>query len=137
MKSISNSKLVWDAIASRGEFWETEDDVLSREFNLPPRSAPSPIGATASRQPPSGQAKVRPRSFATDKLSSYISENELRIEFASGPASSWKLPRKNDKAAIRSVRDEAARFVESKGATNGQVNALKKTLTDSGYYVLK
>ena len=133
MKSISVSVSVWEAIASRGKFGETEDDVLRRVFGLSGNAAESaPRAATANRN-----SNGPRRSFATDKLSSYISGNELRVAFASGASKSWKLPPKSDKAALRSVRDAATSFAESKGATLGQINAVKKTLTDSGYHLLK
>ena len=131
MKSISVSLPVWEAIASRGKFGETEDDVLRRVFGLSGKTS-QPAAKTTTKND-SGPR----RSFATDKLSSYISGNELRVEFASGPSKSWKLPPKSDKAGIRAVRDAAVAFAESKKATLGQVNAVKKTLTDSGYHLLK
>lgn len=133
MKSISVSAPVWEAIASRGKFGETEDDVLRRVFGLAGSKAePAPKEAPIKRQ-----SNGPRRSLATDKLSSYISSNELRVAFASGPSKSWKLPPKSDKAALRAVRDAATDFAESNGATLGQVNAVKKTLTDSGYHLLK
>ena len=36
MPTIKVSDEVWEAIAERGKFGETEDDVLRRAFNLPP-----------------------------------------------------------------------------------------------------
>jgi len=139
MKSISISQPVWNAIASRGKFGETEDDVLRRVFGLSPRSDSSPTLATTDTAAnlTTRSSTSRRRSFATNKLSSYISGNELRISFASGQSKSWKLPSKTDKAKLRSVRDEATTFAEKNGATLGQVNAVKKTLTDSGYHLLK
>ena len=133
MKSISVSLPVWEAIASRGKFGETEDDVLRRVFGLSGKKAEPGAKTTNAAKSESGPR----RSFATDKLSSYISGNELRVEFASGPSKSWKLPPKSDKTGIRAVRDAAVGFAESKKATLGQVNAVKKTLTDSGYHLLK
>jgi hypothetical protein len=135
MKSVSISQPVWDAIASRGKFGETEDDVLRRVFGLPPRSAPESAPVPPSR--PTRQATGRRQSFATDKLSSYISGNELRVSFASGASQSWKLPPKNDKTTLRLVREQATGFAEKHGATLGQVNAVRKTLTDSGYHLNK
>jgi len=137
MRTISISDPVWDAIASRGKFGETEDDVLRRVFGLPPLAS----GATVAAKAPSSAAPAmqgrRRSSFATDKLSSYISGNELRVSFASGPSKSWKLPPKSDKASLRAVRNEATSFAEKHGATPGQVNAVRKTLTESGYHLLK
>ena len=133
MKSISVSVPVWDAIASRGKFGETEDDVLRRVFGLSGSKAESaPKSAPATRK-----SNGPRRSFATDKLSSYISGNELRVDFASGASKSWKLPAKSDKNALRAMRDAATSFAESNGATLGQVNAVRKTLTQSGYHLLK
>lgn len=138
MKSISISEPVWQAIASRGKFGETEDDVLRRVFGLPALSGNSYTPAPPVRSSPATRSSaVRRSSFATDKLSSYISGNELRVAFASGPSESWKLPQKSDKAALRTVRDQATAFAEKHGATLGQVNAVKKALTDSGYHLLK
>lgn len=131
MKSISVSVPVWEEIASRGKFGETEDDVLRRVFGLP--GSATEQGSTSAVPRSNGPR----RPFATDKLSSYISNNELRISFASGSFKSWKLPSKSDKAALRAVRDAATNFAKSKGATLGQINAVKKTLTDSGYHLIK
>ena len=137
MKSVPISQLVWDAIASRGKFGETEDDVLRRVFGLPPRSASEPVTTSAPPSRAARQSNGRRRSFATDKLSSYISGNELRISFASGASKSWKLPSKSDKATLRTVREQATSFAEKNGATPGQVNAVRKTLTESGYHLTK
>jgi hypothetical protein len=139
MKGILVSEAVWNAIAALGKFGETEDDVLRRVFKLPV----CPAAEAALMQPPQvGLRKAArssgPRSsFATDKMSSYISGNELRVSFASGASSAWRLPSKSDKAALRTVRDQATAFARKHGATLGQVNAVKKTLTDSGYHLLK
>ena len=138
MKSISISEPVWEAIAGRGKFGETEDDVLRRVFGLPPLAGGnSSTAATIKAAPIARQSKGPRRSFATDKLSSYISGNELRVSFASGASKSWKLSSKNDKAALRVVRDAATGFAEKHGATIGQINAVRKTLTDSCYHLLK
>lgn len=137
MKSISVSEPVWEAIASRGKFGETEDDVLRRVFGVPPLSSANAAPHIAPTAPATRKSNGPRRSFATDKLSSYISGNELRVSFASGPSSSWKLASKNDKTALRAMRDAATSFAKKHGATLGQVNAVKKTLTDSGYHLLK
>ena len=140
MKSINVSELVWQAIANRGKFGETEDDVLRRVFNLPENTDPASDhqAPQPSRLPVASRTRGRRQSFATDKLSSYISSgNELCVSFASGPSSSWDLPKKSDKAAIRVVRDKAISFAERHDATVGQLNAVKKTLTDAGYHLLK
>lgn len=136
MRSISISQPVWDAIASRGKFGETEDDVLKRVFGIQAASGAAQA-APLTEKPATRKSGGRRASFATDKLSSYISGNELRVTFASGPSQSWKLPQKSDKATLRKVREQATQFAEKHGATHGQVNAVRKTLTDSGYHLLK
>lgn len=138
MRSINVSEPVWQAIADRGKFGETEDDVLRRVFDLPENTeTDKDVLATQQRAASSSKSIGPRRSFATDKLSSYISDNKLRVSFASGPSSSWTLPERDDKANIRIVRDKAVSFAEDHGATLGQVNAVKKTLTDSGYHLIK
>jgi len=135
MKTITISEPVWQAIANLGKFGETEDDVLRRVFKLSVDSIPN---EEVQRQTATTHFKSSPRrSFATDRMSSYISGTQLRISFASGPSDAWALPPKNDKAALREVREKATRFAISNGATVGQVNAVRKTLTDAGYHLTK
>ncbi|HTA65858.1 MAG TPA: hypothetical protein VK753_10175 [Xanthomonadaceae bacterium] len=139
MKPITVSEPVWQAIAARGKFGETEDDVLRRVFGLTEDTNPPGDHQTnQASQPPVRPRVTGPRqSFATDRLSSYISGNELRVSFASGPSNSWVLPKKTDKAAIRVVRDKATSFAEKHGATIGQINAVRKTLTDAEFHLNK
>lgn len=137
MKPISISQPVWEAIASRGKFGETEDDVLRRVFGLPPREPGMPVDPKLTPRLAHRSGAAQRRSFATDKLTSYISGNELRISFASGPSNSWRLPPKDDKTQLRSIRDQATSFAKEHGATVGQVNAVRKTLTEAGYHLMK
>jgi hypothetical protein len=136
MRTIDVSEEVWQAIAAQGKFGETEDDVLRRILKLPvstdqPR-APSK-GNGASRRP----SALPRRSFATQRMSAYINNGQLHVSFAGGPARSWSLPGKSDKAALLTMREKAVAFVRENNATLGQVNALKKTLTDAGYYLTR
>jgi hypothetical protein len=139
MRSILISDPVWQAIAANGKFGETEDDVLRRVFGLAPATeataAPGPGLARATALPRS--TGTRRQSFATNRMSSYISGNELRVSFASGEANAWPLPKQGDREGIRTVRDKAIVFAERNGATLGQTNAVRKTLTDAGYHLLK
>ena len=71
-------------------------------------------------------------------MSSYIGGNQLYIEFHGGASSSWTLPDRNDKAGIRAVLDKAILFAKNNGASvPGQTNAVRKTLTDEGYHLIK
>jgi len=53
------------------------------------------------------------------------------------PVKGWSLPKRDDKAGIRRVRDAAVQFAEENGATVGQVFAVKKALTEAGYHLVK
>lgn len=130
MRTIRISEAVWQAIASRGKFGETEDDVLRRVFELPPNSMHEGVKTLTT----SG----RRRSFAIQRMSSYIDGNQLHIEFNGGASSSWALPDRTDKAGIRLVLDKAIQFAKNNGASDpGQTNAVRKTLTNEGYHLTK
>lgn len=139
MRSISISDPVWQAIAAKGRFGETEDDVLRRIFSLAAaaEATKAPGSVLAHANPLPRNTGTRRRSFATNRMSSYISGNELRVSFASGESNAWPLPVQGDREGIRAVRDLAVEFAKRHGATLGQTNAVRKTLTDAGYHLLK
>jgi negative regulator of replication initiation len=124
MRTIRISEEVYGEIAKRGSFGETPDDVLRREFKLPGKSTKPPTPRTG-------------RPGATNPLSAWVENERLHVRFRSGNSESWDLPPKNDKAGIREVRDHATEFAEMYNATLGQVNAVKKALTDNGYWLTK
>lgn len=125
MKTIRISDEVWEEIAKRGKFGETEDNVLRRVFGLDKREPVSRvIGHTR-------------RHFATVRMTARAVGRELQVEFESGARNKWVLPDRSDKVAIRSVRDAAVEFASQNGATPGQVNAVKKALTEAGYHLAK
>ena len=135
MRSIQVSEPVWKAIAEKGKFGESEDDVLRRVFHLPPNANGSTPSGAAQR----GRATASGprRSLATQRMSSYINNGQLHIAFQGGASHSWTLPPKNDKAALGSMREKAVSFARENGATIGQINAVKKTLTDDGYHLTR
>lgn len=135
MHSIEVSEDVWSEIEARHKFPESVDDVLRRVLNLPPNIAR--VEPTSPPQHPAPRATARRRSMATRKQSSYVEKDQLRVSYYDGPSRTWALPDRSDKAGIRKVRDEAVAFARENGATLGQVNAVKKALTDSGYHVIK
>jgi len=122
MRTIRISDEVWEAIAAKGKFGETEDDVLRRIFGI--------RGQLAER-PPTRQLR------ATNRMSAHIRDNTLAVKFAGGGTRDWELPTHTDKSSIRRVRDDAVDFAISHGATVGQRNAVMKTLTEAGYHVSK
>ncbi len=123
MKTIRISEDVWNAIAAKGKFGETVDDVLRKVFGIVDSAKTSTFKGSTRR------------NKATNRMSANIERNKLIVEFQTGDRNEWKLPDRSDKNKIRSVRDSASEFAESIGATLGQVNAVKKALTDAGYYV--
>jgi len=133
MRTIRVSEDVWQVIASQGKFGETEDDVLRRIFKLPQQSITDeltkPSEAAIGRSPR--------KAFATQRMSCHIGNNQLQVTFQDGATRSWPLPTRSDKAGIKAVRDKAVTFVKEHKATIGQINAVKKTLTDNEYWTSK
>ena len=139
MRVIKISEEVWQAIAIHGKFGETEDDVLRRILRLPENSdiktALTALGPSVTLQ--SRVSTGRRKSFASQRMTSYINHNQLHIEFQDGAASSWALPDPKDKAGIRVVLNKALLFASEHGASIGQINAARKTLTTEGYHLTK
>ena len=135
MPVIEISASVWEALAARGKFGETEDDVLRRVFKLPPSGTASTFGGSGHGK---GTEPSRARrTLATQRMSSYLQSNQLHVSFHAGPSQLWALPERGNRDAIREVRDKAVAFARDNGATVGQQNAVKKTLTEGGYYLMK
>jgi hypothetical protein len=138
MRTIDVSDLVWEQIAKRGKFGEKEDDVLRRVFEIPRNS--SSLGEILSSLPKqvTRKASSSPRRAVADRrMSSNVDGNQLYVSFQGGPSRTWTLPLASNKAALRNVREEAVAFARENGATLGQVNAVKKALTDNGYHLTK
>lgn len=74
---------------------------------------------------------------ATKRMSTRVENDRLFVQLPDDEKS-WSLPDPADRAAIRRIRDEAVEFALAHGATNpGQTNAVKKALTDAGYYLTR
>jgi hypothetical protein len=69
------------------------------------------------------------------RMSSRLDGGYLVVRFEGGSSQRWPLPSKSDPDSIRRTRDAAVQFARQNGATSGQVDAVKKALTDGGYYV--
>ncbi len=132
MRSIRITDEVWNEIAKRGKFGETEDDVLRRVFGL---------GGHADRQ--ESQAAItgpkrRRGYYATNRMHAGVHSGQLVVSFSSGAEDRWELPERSDKAEIRRIRAEAVQFALKNGASEpGQTNAVLKALTEAGYYLTK
>ncbi len=122
MRTIRISGEVWEALAKVGRFGETPDQVLRRVFQ---------VGGT------SRTASFQKRRIATKRMTREVNGGKFTVEFADGASRSWSLPEKNDKAGIRRVRDAAIKFARENGATEGQVAAVMKGLTEAGYHLSK
>ncbi|MEO9189241.1 MAG: hypothetical protein ABI224_04440 [Acetobacteraceae bacterium] len=73
--------------------------------------------------------------FATKKMRARVEVDQLQVEFEDGASRNWDLPTPSDRQAIKRIRGEAVLWAKEQGATEGQVNAVKKALTDAGYYL--
>lgn len=132
MRSIRISDEVWDEIAKRGKFGETEDDALRRVFGL--------NGDAEEHKPPTTFAKSTRRRghFATNRMHAGVHNGHLVVSFESGEEDRWKLPERSDKSEIRKIRTEAVEFALKNGASKpGQTNAVLKALTEADYHITK
>ena len=143
MRTIEISEEVWAVIAQRGKFGETEDDVLRRVFDIAPRAAVTAVGATrvapaASPSANGHQRNSRPRqNVSTRRMSSFVQDRTLVVEFHGGQRKSFGLAERSDKVALRRVRDQAVNFARENGASYGQEMAVKKALTEAGYHLMR
>src|SRR6267143_3010923 len=105
MPSIQVSDLVVAAIRDQLRQDETEDDFLRRTLALPERLNGQRAHAPAPPQhaPVSHQNHAIRRTFATHRMSSYISSGYLAVGFAGAPERRWLLPDKTDKIKLRQV----------------------------------
>jgi hypothetical protein len=70
-------------------------------------------------------------------LTTRVEDQSLLVRFGDGATRTWNLPSREDKSAIRSIRNEAVGFAREHGATLGQENAIKKALTSAGYHLTR
>jgi hypothetical protein len=127
-RMIRVSADVNDAIAARGTFGDTHDDVLRRIFRLKPN-------------PAAGNGHSR-RNFTIQKQRAEVKQENGRkaivIEYENGMSNRWELPvDAKDKVETRTVLRDAFRFAEANNATQGQLNAIRKAISGAGYYLTK
>lgn len=119
-KTIRVDGDVYQQISIEGKFGETANDVLRRILQLKEAAPP----------------KER-RRLSARRMSSKVENGALVVGFAEGPSSRFALPQKHDKSAIRSAMEQAIRFANANGASEGQERAIRKVLTDAGYYLTR
>jgi hypothetical protein len=131
MMSVKISDAVWTAIAERGKFGETVDDVLRRVFALPAGDQAEHLQVPVG---PRGRGKTR---YAEKSLRAQWRNGRLYVNIESVPEKAWDLPHhaRTDKGAIRRVRSAATEFGSQNGATPGQIAAIQKALTEAGFYL--
>lgn len=129
MRTIRITDEVWQAIAARGSFGETADDVLRRVFELEePAMKVRVVGA--------GRRGRGDKRYATKRMSAWVNDGQFIVEFEDGARQQWLLPEMDDKEGIRRVRDAAVHWALEQGASDpGQTNAVRKALTNTGYYL--
>ena len=128
MKTIRISEEVWNEIAQRGKFGETEDDVLRRVLSLNKNIDRDNVRSSFQRSP--NKTKLPMSSRITDA-------GKLVVDFHGGLRKEWELPSRANKDHLRKILNEALIFAEDNEATLGQKNAIRKTLTDAGYHLTK
>jgi hypothetical protein len=143
MRTIRISEEVWNEIAKRGKFGETEEEVLRRVFGL---SEAEKIVSNKNlfrelrgedMKEYSGRSFIRSPRKAKLVLSSRVTGGKLAVEFPEiRKSQEWELPVKSNKEGIRRVLEEALYFGEKHGATDGQLKAIRKALTENGYHLV-
>jgi hypothetical protein len=129
MRTVRITDEVWQAIAARGSFGETEDDVLRRVFELK-----KPV--LRERVVGSGRPGRGNKRFAQKIMRARVRDGQFIVAFDDGVRQQWSLPAKDDKKGIRRVSEAAVHWALEHGASDpGQTNAVRKALTDAGYYL--
>ena len=65
-----------------------------------------------------------------------VEDGSLWVVFEDGKPKVWNLPSNMaDREENRRVRDLAITFANAQGATQGQIHAIMKAMSDAGYYV--
>jgi hypothetical protein len=129
MKTIQVSDELWNEIARL-----IAADIL--------KQAARPIEA-AEESNRENLSSIPPRHFtrgprlADRQQSVRLINNKFEVSYPEdGILQTWNLPSKNDKEGIRVVVNEALAFGEHHGASEGQLKAIRKALTDNGYYLI-
>ena len=120
MRTIHISDQVWNEIASKGKVGETPDEVLRRLLKI------------KSDRRAQVMALMRKR-FGTQHLSARVESGKLIVRFENGPWREWPLPPKTAKSALRTLTYQTIDFARHNGATESQIFAVRKSLTDAGY----
>lgn len=119
---VTLSSPVYAYIAEHGQFGETVDDVLRRLFGI--------SGAKGTRAASRRGANRSVRRVSPEIVGGYLN---VRIEDAGERR--WQLPSADDTVALRRVTHEALDWASSEGATEGQLKAIRKAMSEAGYFI--
>jgi hypothetical protein len=132
LRSVQVSEEVYEVIAENGKFGESVDDVLRRLLGVPDGPAQSkPFTVTPRRR----ASRTRPR-LSERTLSSRVEGGQLLLA-VEGEEISWDLPARHEIERIRTITYEALDWAEERGATIGQLKAVRKALSEAGYFIGK
>lgn len=117
---------VWQAIARKGRFGETANDVLRRVFGLDREN--TQVRTKDVSQNTVMHPRRQRRRWATRRMRAMVKDGKLYVGFEGGASREWVLPSQWDKDALRRVTYDALEFAEGNGATNGQLKLRKLLL---------
>ena len=121
MRVIRISEPIWEEISRWGKSGETPDIVLRRLLHIEDKDK-------KERQPRT--------AYNIRRISAKVFEDDhLFVGFRNGPSEIFLLPGRDDRDAIKKVRDRAIAFAAEYGASHKQINTIETALTDAGFYL--
>jgi predicted CopG family antitoxin len=120
MRTINISDEVWNEIANKGKVGETLDDVLRRLLKVKVDRRTQMLVTMRKR-------------YGNQRISARVESGKLIVHFENGPRKEWFLPPKTAKAALRTVTYQTIDFARHNGATEAQILAVRRSLSDAGY----
>ena len=128
MRTIEISEELWHYMEKYGNFGQPADSVL--------REA---LGITGDKPFPVASCRVKPirTGYATNRLECRVYVGVLDLTFASGDNRRFILPNRDNKEGIRVVLNEAQEWAQEHDASEGQLNAIRKALTDNDYHLIR
>ena len=124
---------VWQYVADEyGRFGDRWCDALRRGLGIPLPAQPA-TRARIARANGDGR-----RRLAEVRLDRRTRDREIAFRFGNGPWKTWTLPTDRENTIeVRRIRDEAVDYGRANGATEGQLNAIRKAFSDAGYYLAR
>lgn len=108
-------------------FEDTPDSVIRRLLH-PASSTQTPASSTSP-------SRHRSSNVSDRRMRAEVQGKTLLVQFEGDDEESWDLAAKGDKTSLRAVRDKAWAYARERGASEGQLRAIQKALSDAGYYL--